>query len=202
MTVGDKRSGKLNLAVLISGRGSNLQSLIDACRIENFPAQISVVISNKADAYGLVRAAESGIPTRVVSSKGFATREDFEDKLLATIADFPVNLVCLAGFMRVLTPRFIDPWQGRLINIHPSLLPKYKGLHTHERAIEAGDIMSGCTIHYVTAGVDEGDIILQRSAPILPSDTPDILAARVLEQEHIAYPEAICIIAKKLGAVS
>ena len=202
MTVGDKRSGKLNLAVLISGRGSNLQSLIDACRIESFPAQISVVISNKPDAYGLVRAAESGIPTRVVSSKGFTTREDFEDKLLATIADFPVNLVCLAGFMRVLTPRFIDPWQGRLINIHPSLLPKYKGLHTHERAIEAGDIMSGCTIHYVTAGVDEGDIILQRSAPILPSDTPDILAARVLEQEHIAYPEAICILAKKLGAVS
>ncbi len=150
------QADKLNLAVLISGRGSNLQSLIDACRIENFPAQISVVISNKPDAYGLVRAAESRIPVRVVSSKSYKNRENFEDKLLEILAEFPVDAICLAGFMRVLTPRFIDPWQGRLVNIHPSLLPKHKGLHTHERAIEAGDVMSGCTIHYVTAGVDEG----------------------------------------------
>ena len=184
-------SGKIGLAVLISGRGSNLQSIIDACRIDGFPAKIKVVISNIPDAYGLVRAQNAGIPTRIVSHKDCANKTDFEQKILSILDEFSVDLVCLAGFMRIISPVLITPWEGRIINIHPSLLPKHKGLHTHERAIAAGDSESGCTIHYVTPGVDEGEIILQRAVPIRPDDTPDTLAARVLEQEHIAYPDAI-----------
>ncbi len=182
---------KIGLAVLISGRGSNLQSIIDACRIDGFPAEIKVVISNIPDAYGLVRAQNASIPTRIVSHKDYATKSDFEQKILDILDEFSVDLVCLAGFMRIISPVLITPWEGRIINIHPSLLPKHKGLHTHERAIAAGDSESGCTIHYVTPGVDEGEIILQRAVPIRPDDTPDTLAARVLEQEHIAYPDAI-----------
>lgn len=182
---------KIGLAVLISGRGSNLQSIIDACRIDEFPAEIKVVISNIPDAYGLVRAQNANIPTRIVSHKDYTTKSDFEQKILDILGEFSVDLVCLAGFMRIISPVLITPWEGRIINIHPSLLPKHKGLHTHERAIAAGDSESGCTIHYVTPGVDEGEIILQRAVPIRPDDTPDTLAARVLEQEHIAYPDAI-----------
>lgn len=189
------QSRKLRLAVLISGRGSNLQSLIDACRIDGFPAEIGLVISNIEDAYGLTRAENANIPSRAVSHKNFASKADFEQKLLDLLDEFKIDLVCLAGFMRILSPVFITPWAGRIINIHPSLLPKYKGLHTHERAIEAGDTESGCTIHYVTPGVDEGEIILQKRVPILEGDTPDSLAARVLEQEHLAYPEAIRLLA-------
>lgn len=185
------RAGKIDIAVLISGRGSNLQSLIDACGHDDFPARIAVVISNKADAYGLVRAQTAGIPTHVVSHKDFADRESFERALLDCLSAYPIDLICQAGFMRILTSTFISPWRGRLINIHPSLLPKFKGLHTHERAIEAGEAEAGCTIHFVNEGVDEGEIILQRSVPIIGGDTPDILAERVLEQEHIAYPEAV-----------
>lgn len=182
---------KIGLAVLISGRGSNLQSIIDACRIDGFPAEIKVVISNIPDAYGLVRAQNADVPTRIVSHKDYTTKSDFEQKILDILDEFSVDLVCLAGFMRIISPVLITPWEGRIINIHPSLLPKHKGLHTHERAIAAGDSESGCTIHYVTPGVDEGEIILQRAVPIHPDDTPDTLAARVLEQEHIAYPDAI-----------
>jgi phosphoribosylglycinamide formyltransferase-1 len=183
---------KLNLAVLISGRGSNLQSILDACADPDFPAEVRIVISNKADAYGLVRAEKMGIPTCVVAHKDFSSREEFERTLITAIeAAGSIDIVCLAGFMRVLTPFFISRWENRLINIHPSLLPAYKGLHTHERAIAAGEKEAGCTIHYVTDGVDEGPIILQKRVPILEGDTPDILAERVLAQEHIAYPEAI-----------
>jgi len=189
---------KISLAVLISGRGSNLQSIIDACRIDNFPAEIKIVISNIEDAYGLVRAQNFNIPIRVVSHKGCSSKAEFEQRILSILDEFKIDLVCLAGFMRILSPTLIAPWEGRIINIHPSLLPKHKGLHTHERALEDGDTESGCTIHYVTSGVDEGDIILQKSVAILPDDTPDALAARVLEQEHIAYPEAIRLIASTL----
>lgn len=189
---------KLRLAVLISGRGSNLQSIIDACRIDNFPAEINVVISNIGDAYGLVRAQNANIPTRIVSHKSFPTKTEFEQHILSILEEFQIDMVCLAGFMRLLSPTLITPWEGRIINIHPSLLPLHKGLHTHERAIEAGDKTSGCTIHYVTPGMDEGEIILQKSVPIIDGDTPDTLAARVLEQEHTAYPEAIRIMANKL----
>lgn len=189
---------KLNLAVLISGRGSNLQSILEACQDPEFPAQVKLVISNKADAYGLVRAEKMGIPTSVVAHKDFSSREEFERALIAAIETAgPIDLVCLAGFMRVLTPLFIARWENRLINIHPSLLPAYKGLHTHERAIAAGEKIAGCTIHFVTSGVDEGPIILQKSVPVLPNDTPDSLAERVLEQEHLAYPEAISLLAQK-----
>lgn len=189
---------KLRLAVLISGRGSNLQSIIDACRIDGFPAEIKVVISNFEDAYGLVRATENNITTRFVSHKSFATKAEFETKILDILQEFQIDLVCLAGFMRILSPTLITPWEGRIINIHPSLLPKHKGLHTHERALAEGDKESGCTIHYVTPGMDEGDIILQKSVPITDGDTPETLAAKILVQEHIAYPQAIRIMAKKL----
>ncbi len=190
---------KIGLAVLISGRGSNLQSIIDACRIDGFPAEIKVVISNIPDAYGLVRARNANVPTRIVSHKDYATKSGFEQKILDILEEFSVDLVCLAGFMRIISPVLITPWEGRIINIHPSLLPKHKGLHTHERAIAAGDRESGCTIHYVTPGVDEGEIILQRAVPIRPDDTPDTLAARVLEQEHIAYPDAIRRMAARIS---
>jgi phosphoribosylglycinamide formyltransferase-1 len=185
----------LRLAVLISGRGSNLQSLIDACADPAFPARIAVVISNKADAYGLVRAQQAGIPAITVSHKDFVSREAFEDALLGALAPHHIDLVCLAGFMRVLTPRFITPWAGKMLNIHPSLLPAYKGLHTHERAIAAGEKESGCTVHFVTPDLDDGPVLVQKRVPILPDDTPDTLAPRILEQEHIAYPEAIRLIA-------
>lgn len=189
---------KIRLAVLISGRGSNLQAIIDACATPDFPAHIEVVISNIPEAYGLERARLAGITTRVVSHKEYSDREAFDAALDEIIASYSIDLICLAGFMRILTPRFVIKWQGHLINIHPSLLPKYKGLHTHERALEAGDLESGCSVHYVSAAVDEGDIILQRFVPICKGDTADDLAARVLEQEHQAYPEAIHHIATKI----
>lgn len=189
---------KLRLAVLISGRGSNLQSIIDACRIDGYPAEIKVVISNIGDAYGLVKARDNNITTRFVSHKNYNTKADFETEILSILKEFQIDLVCLAGFMRILSPTLITPWEGRIINIHPSLLPKYKGLHTHERALEAGDTESGCTIHYVTPGMDEGDIILQKSVPIIDGETPDSLASKILAQEHIAYPEAIRMMAAKL----
>ncbi len=192
------RQQKLRLAVLISGRGSNLQSIIDACRIDSFPAEIKVVISNIGDAYGLVRASENGIPARFVSHKDFTTKAEFETEILSILQEFEIDLVCLAGFMRILSPTLITPWEGRIINIHPSLLPKHKGLHTHERALAEGDKEGGCTIHYVTPGMDEGDVILQKSVPIADGETPETLAAKVLIEEHIAYPEAIRIMAAKL----
>lgn len=196
--VGVSQSRKLRLAVLISGRGSNLQSIIDACRIDGFPAEIVVVISNKSDAYGLVRAQNAGITTQVISHKDYETKSDFEADILSSLDHHKVDLVCLAGFMRLLSPTFITPWEGRIINIHPSLLPKYKGLDTHARAIEAGDLEAGCTVHYVTTGMDEGDVIVQRSVPIQKDDTAQSLAERILPEEHIAYPEAIRIMASKL----
>jgi len=189
---------KIGLAVLISGRGSNLQSLIDACASEDFPAEIKLVICNIPGVFGIERAEKAGIPVAVIPHKVFPSREAFEQAMLDEIAKYPVDLVCQAGFMRIVTPTFISPWRGRLINIHPSLLPKFKGLHTHERAIEAGETEAGCTVHYVNEGVDEGEIILQKSVPVLPDDTPDTLAARVLEKEHIAYPEAVRLLAQNI----
>ncbi|HBR68542.1 MAG TPA: phosphoribosylglycinamide formyltransferase [Rhodospirillaceae bacterium] len=188
---------KLNLAVFISGRGSNLQSLIDACQSADFPARISFVLSNRSDAYGLERARKAGIPTSVVLHRDYPTRETFEDAMMAELAKHPVDLICLAGFMRILTPHFINRWPDKIINIHPSLLPDYKGLHTHERALADGKKEAGCTIHYVVPEMDSGPIIMQKRVPILPGDTPETLAARVLEQEHIAYPEVIRKLANK-----
>jgi len=190
---------RIRLAVLISGRGSNLQSIIDAAQEPDFPAEIAVVISNKSGALGLERAAEAGIKTHVVPHKDYETKEEFEQALLRTLAPYEVDLICLAGFMRILSPHFIAHWEERLINIHPSLLPDYKGLHTHERVIADKRDTSGCTVHYVVPEMDAGPIIVQKSVPVHADDTPDTLAERVLEQEHIAYPEAIRIVAAKMA---
>lgn len=194
-------SEKLNLAVFISGSGSNLQALIDACAEPSFPARIALVFSNKADAYGLERARKAGIPTEYLSHKGFAGREEYDSKVLEILGKYPVDIICLAGFMRILTPVLIKPWEGRMINTHPALLPRHGGegmfgRHVHEAVLAAGDAESGPSIHFVTAEVDKGPVILQRRVPVLPGDTPDTLAARVLEQEHLAYPEAVRMIAE------
>lgn len=185
------------LAVLISGRGSNLQSLIDACAGPDYPAEIALVISNIAGVHGLARAEAAGIPTRVVNHKDYADRETFEDALHEAITAVNPDLVCLAGFMRILTDNFVSRWLNRLINIHPSLLPAFRGLHTHERVLEAGVRFAGCTIHFVRPAMDDGPIIAQAAVPVLPGDEPDILAARVLEQEHRIYPLAVRLIAEE-----
>jgi phosphoribosylglycinamide formyltransferase-1 len=186
---------KLRLAVFISGRGSNMQALIESCAQADFPAQIEVVVSNRPDAAGLQRAKEAGITTAIIDHKKFTGREEFENALSAALIPHTIDLICLAGFMRVLTPHFLSAWQGRIINIHPSLLPDYKGLHTHERVLQDGRGESGCTVHHVVPEMDSGPIIVQKRVPVLPGDTPETLAKRVLEQEHIAYPEAIRILA-------
>lgn len=189
----------LRVGVLISGRGSNLQALIDACADPAFPARIAVVVSNKADAYGLERARQAGIATAVVDHKAYDGREAFEAALDATLRAHDIDLICLAGFMRILTAGFVNGWAGRMINIHPSLLPSFKGLHTHERTIAAGVRITGCTVHFVRPEMDDGPIIIQAAVPVLAGDDADSLAARVLEQEHVIYPEALRLIA--LGRV-
>jgi len=192
----------MKLAVLVSGRGSNLQALIDACAADDFPAEIALVVSNKADAYGLERASNANIPTAVLSHKDFADRESFDAAMSAKIEDSGAELVCLAGFMRLLSDGFVRQWRDRLINIHPSLLPAFKGLHVHERTIEEGARFSGCTVHYVRPAMDEGPIISQAVVAVHPTDTPDDLAARILEQEHIIYPRAVKYIAEGRVRVS
>ena len=187
---------RLKLGVLVSGRGSNLQSLIDACAEPGFPAEIAVVISNVPGVMGLERAANAGIQTAVVNHKDFADRESFEQALDTTLSDAGVEFICLAGFMRILTDWFVRRWIDRLVNIHPSLLPAFKGLHIHERVIAAGVRFAGCTIHFVRPAMDDGPIIVQAAVPVLPDDTPDALAARVLEQEHRIYPLAVRLIAE------
>ncbi|MCB9988494.1 MAG: phosphoribosylglycinamide formyltransferase [Rhodospirillales bacterium] len=183
---------KINLAIFISGRGSNMEALIDACQALDFPAQICVVFSNKPEAVGLAKAQAAGIATEVVDHRDFPKdKPGFEAAIQEKLAQYPVDLICLAGFMRILSADFIARWPGRIINIHPSLLPKFKGLDTHERALEAGETEHGCTVHYVVPEMDAGPVILQKAVPVLPGDTPDTLAARVLVQEHAAYPEAV-----------
>ena len=193
---------KLNLAVLISGSGSNLQALIDACNEAGFPAQISVVISNRPDAYGLERAKAVGIPTFCIDHKDYKTRAAFEDALQEKLTEFPVDLICLAGFMRILTAGFVEQWPEKMINTHPALLPKFGGEgmygeHVHKAVLEASEAESGCSIHYVIPEVDQGPVILQKTVPVLENDTVESLSARVIAQEHIAYPEAVRIIAEK-----
>ena len=190
---------RIKLAVFISGRGSNLQSIIDACTRADFPAEISVVLSNRPDVEGLKRAYDAGIEAVTVNHKNFQGREDFERALLDTLDSYNVDLVCLAGFMRILTPLFISRWEGKMLNIHPSLLPDYKGLHTHERVLADGKSESGCTVHYVVPDMDAGPHIVQKRVDVVVGDTPDSLASRVLEQEHIAYPEAIEIVCAKIS---
>ncbi|MGB0670413.1 MAG: phosphoribosylglycinamide formyltransferase [Rhodospirillales bacterium] len=184
------------LVVLISGRGSNLQSLIDACSDDAFPADIALVISNKPGVQGLERASAAGIATAVVNHKDYASREDFDRALDAAIAAAEPDLVCLAGFMRILTNWFATRWRDRLINIHPSLLPSFKGAHAHEQVAESGVRFTGCTIHYVRPEMDAGPVIAQAVVPVHPGDDADAIAARVLEQEHVLYPLAVKLIAE------
>ena len=189
---------RVRTGILISGRGTNMSALIEAAKAQDFPAEIALVISNIADAGGLARAAEAGIQTRTVSHREYATREGFEAEIDRVLREADVELVCLAGFMRVLTADFIAKWQGRLLNIHPSLLPAFRGLHTHEQAIAAGAQIHGCTVHHVVPELDAGPIIAQASVLVLPDDTPDSLAARVLAEEVKLYPLALAKVAKSL----
>ncbi|MBS1017901.1 MAG: phosphoribosylglycinamide formyltransferase [Gluconobacter cerinus] len=183
---------KTPIAVLISGRGSNMRALIEACERPDFPARIVLVLSNKPDAAGLEVARAAGLQTAAIDHKAFGKdREAHERKVDAAIRASGAQLVCLAGYMRVLTPYLVNAWDGRMLNIHPSLLPAFPGLHTHEAALAAGATEHGCTVHLVTAGVDEGPILGQARVPVLESDTPDALAARVLEQEHALYPSVL-----------
>ncbi|MFG1343630.1 phosphoribosylglycinamide formyltransferase [Xanthobacter autotrophicus DSM 431] len=182
-------------AVLISGRGSNMAALVKAAEREDFPAEIALVLSNRADAAGLEFAKEHRIPTLVLNHKHYADRLAFDAALDAHLKAEGIEIVCLAGFMRLLTPWLVERWRNRMINVHPSLLPSFKGLHTHERALEAGVRVHGCTVHFVRAEMDEGPIILQAVVPIEADDTPDVLADRVLEQEHIIYPKGLELLA-------
>ncbi|MBM3487907.1 MAG: phosphoribosylglycinamide formyltransferase [Alphaproteobacteria bacterium] len=188
--------GRLSLAVLISGRGSNLRALIDAAAAPDYPAEIGLVISNVAGAGGLEHAARARIPTRVIGHRDFPDRSAFDAALDAAIGAAGVDLVCLAGFMRILSPGFVARWHDRLVNIHPSLLPAYRGLDTHARALADGVRIAGCTVHFVRADVDTGPIIVQAAVPVLPDDDADRLAARVLAAEHRAYPLAVRLIAE------
>lgn len=176
------------IVVLISGNGSNLQAIIDSCAKGFIPGKITGVIANKANAYGLQRAKNAGIETAVVRSKDYADRASYDSALQAVIQSFNAELVVLAGFMRILTPAFVQHFSGKLLNIHPSLLPKYQGLDTHQRAIDAGDTEHGCSVHFVTEELDGGPVILQAKVPIFPGDDASTVAARVHEQEHLIYP--------------
>ncbi|MBU6955138.1 phosphoribosylglycinamide formyltransferase [Hahella sp. HN01] len=184
-------SAPRRIVVLISGSGSNLQALLDAVIADTVHGEIVSVISNKGDAYGLERAAKAGVPTTVIDHKQFATRTDFDQALMAEIDRHTPDLVVLAGFMRILTVEFVRHYHGRMLNIHPSLLPKYQGLNTHQRALEAGDSAHGATVHFVTEELDGGPNIIQAVVPVLPGDDPKRLADRVQLQEHLIYPQAV-----------
>jgi phosphoribosylglycinamide formyltransferase 1 len=180
-----------NIVILISGRGSNMKAIVRTAQTEQWPARIAAVISDQSDAKGLVFAAAQGIPTAVVPSKEFSSRLAFDQALQAEIDRYSPDLVLLAGFMRILTEPFVEHYSGRMMNIHPSLLPSFKGLHTHRQALEAGVKLHGATVHFVNFELDHGPIVAQVAVPVMPSDTEETLALRVLEQEHAIYPRAI-----------
>ncbi len=187
---------RLKAGVLISGRGSNLQALIDACAAPNFPAEIVLVVSNNADAKGLERAERAGIETKIIDHRTFDSRESFDAALDEALTGAGVGIVCMAGFMRLLSEWFAERWRDRLINIHPSLLPSFRGLNVHERMIEAGARFAGCTVHFVRPAVDEGPILIQAVVPVLPDDDGESLARRVLEAEHRIFPAALRMVAE------
>ncbi|MCP1536504.1 phosphoribosylglycinamide formyltransferase [Methylorubrum extorquens] len=186
---------KKRVAILISGRGSNMVSLIEAARAPDYPAEIVLVLSNRPDAAGLDRARAAGIPARAIDHKAFPDRARFDAALQAELDEAGIELIVLAGFMRILTDAFVEAWGGRMINIHPSLLPLFKGTHTHERALDAGVRLHGCTVHYVVPELDAGPIVAQAAVPVLPGDDADTLSARVIVQEHRLYPAALALIA-------
>ena len=182
---------KKRLVVLISGSGSNLQALIDACNSKALNAEIVAVFSNKADAYGLLRAQQAGIPALALSPAEFSSRDDFDAALQAQSDEYQPDLLILAGYMRILTPAFVRHYHGRMLNIHPSLLPKYPGLHTHRKALENGDAEHGTSVHIVTEELDGGPVILQARIAVLPDDTEDTLTARIQQEEHRIYPQVV-----------
>lgn len=186
----------MRFAVLISGRGSNMQALLEACAEPGHPAKPAIVISNKADAAGLDIARSHGVPTRVISHKDYPSRQVFDEALHQAIVESGAEVICLAGFMRLLEAEFVNRWRDRIINIHPSLLPAYRGLHTHQRVLEDGVRFSGCTVHFVRPEMDEGPIIFQACVPVRADDTEDSLAARVLVWEHKLYPLALRLMAE------
>ena len=187
---------KVRTAVLISGRGSNLAALIEACRDPMFPAEIALVVSNVETAEGLNVAATAGIPSRAISHKAFATREAFDGAIDAALAEAKIELICEAGFMRIHSDGFVRKWQGRMLNIHPSLLPSFKGIRVHQQAIDAGVRISGCTVHFIVPELDSGPIIAQAAVPVLPDDTAATLQARILVEEHKLYPAALQAVAE------
>lgn len=180
-----------NIVILISGRGSNMEAIVRACASEGWDARIAAVVSNRPDAKGLVFARERGIATAVVDHKAYPTREAFDAELARVVDGFAPDVIVHAGFMRILTPVYVDRFAGRMLNVHPSLLPAFTGLHTHRRAIEAGCKAAGATVHLVTAELDHGPIVIQAVVPVLPGDTEDTLSARVLAREHVIYPRAV-----------
>ncbi|GAK72441.1 phosphoribosylglycinamide formyltransferase [Agrobacterium rubi TR3 = NBRC 13261] len=184
------------VVVFISGSGSNMMALAQACQAPDFPAEIACVISDKALAGGLAKAQSLGIPTLVFERKTYASKAEHEQSILAAISEIAPDIICLAGYMRLISAEFIAPYAGRIINIHPSLLPLFPGLHTHERAIESGMKITGCTVHFVTEGMDEGPVVGQAAVPVLLDDTPDTLAERVLTVEHQLYPVALKLLAE------
>lgn len=188
-------SARKRVAILISGRGSNMTALIQAAKAEKYPAEIIGVFSNRAAAPGLDVARAEGIATASLAQSKFDTRLAFDEALTEILDDWRTDIVCMAGFMRILSPAFAARWQGKAINIHPSLLPAYKGLDTHARAIADGVVEAGCTVHFVTPGLDEGPAIIQAAVPVHPGDTTDGLAARVLVEEHKLYPRALRLLA-------
>ncbi len=195
-----KRDGMRRLAVLLSGRGSNFESIADAVDSGRIPdAEIVAVVSDVATARGLARARERGLPAFAVERERFGSRAEHEAEILRILEKTGPDLVCLAGYMRILSPAFVGRWRGRVLNIHPSLLPKYRGLSPQKRALEAGETESGCTVHLVDEGTDTGPVVLQKRVPVEPGDTEDTLSARILRQEHEAYPEAIVRVLDELG---
>jgi phosphoribosylglycinamide formyltransferase 1 len=186
---------RVRIAVLISGRGSNLKSLIDACAAKDFPAEIVLVISNVESAGGLQFARDANIAANIIPHKPFPSREAFDAEIDAALREADVSLVCEAGFMRIHSEWFVRRWEGRILNIHPSLLPKYPGVKIHEQVLAAGETESGATVHFLTADLDSGPIIAQRAVPVMPSDTVETLGQRVLEAEHKLYPEALRFVA-------
>ena len=188
-------TGKIRTSILISGRGSNMMALVEAARAPHYPAEIAAVISNRPEAEGLKWAANQGIPTIALDHKQFATRTAFEAKLHATLMEYRTELICCAGFMRMLTGGFIERWRDRQLNVHPSLLPAFPGLDTHARAVDAGVRIAGCTVHFMRLEMDSGPIVAQAAVPVHSGDTADELAARVLAAEHRIYPMALALVA-------
>jgi phosphoribosylglycinamide formyltransferase-1 len=186
---------KRRVGILISGRGSNMMALVEAARAADYPAEIAVVISNRPDAAGLAWAKAQGLPARAIDHKAFASREAFDDAVAAALTEASVDLVALAGFMRIQSGGFVARWMGRQLNIHPALLPLFKGLHPHRQALDAGVKVSGCTVHFVTEETDGGPIVAQAAVPVLDRDTPETLEARILLAEHRLYPHALALVA-------